>query len=141
MTDSAIEAAARAAYLRGQKLLADYYPDASESAFPSWEELDEEGRQDEIKKAQACIAAYLEASCEAWTSVADRLPDPREHSRVLIYTDGHDFGGEQFFDVRADSLNECFYASPDDQPEVCRHASHWRAIPVIAAIDAMGEKG
>lgn len=64
-----------------------------------------------------------------WIRLTDKMPDPEKHHRVLIYTEGSDFAGEQFFDVKADSLNECFYEDPSDQPEVCRHATHWTPRP------------
>ncbi len=64
-----------------------------------------------------------------WISLAKRMPDPDEHVRVLIYTQGSDFNGEQVFDVRTDTLNECFYARDDDQPEICKRATHWAERP------------
>lgn len=64
-----------------------------------------------------------------WIKLTDRMPNPDEHDRVLIYTEGYDFNGEQVFDVKAETLNECFYADPEDQPEVCKAASHWMPHP------------
>lgn len=61
--------------------------------------------------------------------LTDRMPNPDEHDRVLIYTEGVDFNGVQFFDVKAETLNECFYADPEEQPEVCQHATHWMPRP------------
>ena len=69
-----------------------------------------------------------------WIKLTDRMPNPDEHDRVLIYTEGYDFNGEQVFDVKAETLNECFYADPEDQTEVCKHASHWAAHPRNAAL-------
>ena len=69
-----------------------------------------------------------------WIKLTDRMPNPDEHDRVLIYTEGYDFNGEQVFDVKAETLNECFYADPEDQPEVCKHTSHWAAHPRNAAL-------
>ena len=66
-----------------------------------------------------------------WTKLTDRMPNPDEHDRVLIYTEGYDFAGEQFFDVKAETLNECMYEDPEDQPEVCRLASHWCPRPTF----------
>ena len=65
-----------------------------------------------------------------WTKLTDRMPNPDEHDRVLIYTEGYDFAGEQFFDVKAETLNECI-EDPEDQPEVCRLASHWCPRPTF----------
>lgn len=66
-----------------------------------------------------------------WRRLTDSLPDADRYPRVLIYTEGVDFNGEQFFDVTADSLNENSYESPDDQPEVCRAATHWMPRPFV----------
>lgn len=65
-----------------------------------------------------------------WIKLTDRMPNSDVHSRVLIYTDGYYFNNEQqVFDVKTETLNECFYADPDDQPEFCRLASHWMQHP------------
>lgn len=63
------------------------------------------------------------------TKVADHLPDPTEYPRVIIYTEGYDFAGQQFFDVTATSLDESSYDDPADQPEECRQATHWMPRP------------
>lgn len=81
--------------------------------------------------------AELEAG--EWIALTDRMPNPDEHSRVLIYTQSHDFNGEQVFDVSAESLNECAYTDPEDQPEVCRFATHWAPRPNMAALSGGGE--
>lgn len=63
--------------------------------------------------------------------IADRLPDPEEDKRVLIYTEGYDFAGEQFFDVKAESLYPQVDEEGDDaRPEVCQYASHWMPLPL-----------
>lgn len=66
-----------------------------------------------------------------WIALSDRMPDPDEHWRVLVYTEGYDFGGEQVFDVESEKLNENWYIDPSDQPEVCRVASHWAPYPTL----------
>ena len=76
-----------------------------------------------------------------WIKLTDRMPNPDEHGRVLIYTEGYDFNGEQVFDVKAETLNECFYADPEDQPEVCRHASHWAVHPRNAGTHPTRQQG
>ena len=63
------------------------------------------------------------------------MPNPDKHDRVLIYTEGYDFGGEQVFDVKAEALNECRYIDPDEQPETCKAASHWMPHPRNAIFD------
>ena len=70
-----------------------------------------------------------------WVSLAERMPNPDKHDRVLIYTEGYDFGGEQVFDVKAEALNECRYIDPDEQPETCKAASHWMPHPRNAIFD------
>lgn len=62
-------------------------------------------------------------------ALADRLPNPEENPRVIIYTQGHDFAGQQFFDVDAHSLNKDSFEHPDDQPEECHLATHWTPRP------------
>lgn len=76
-----------------------------------------------------------------WIKLTDRMPNPDEHDRVLIYTEGSDFNGEQVFDVKAETLNECFYADPEDQPEVCKHATHWAVHPRDAALHPTRQQG
>lgn len=66
----------------------------------------------------------------SWIKLTDRAPNPDEHPRVLIYTQDFDFNGEQFFDVNANWLNECYFEKESDQPEVCSSASHWMPLPV-----------
>lgn len=90
----------------------------------------------------ACNATPVQAL--RMIPLAERMPDPEVHSRVLVYTEGTDFNGEQFFDITAESLNECRYADPADQPEVCPYATHWlylselvRPLPLPAITSAM----
>lgn len=64
-----------------------------------------------------------------WTLLTERLPDPEEHSRVLIYTADHDFDGEQYFDVEAESLNALYFENPEDMPETAAYATHWAPRP------------
>lgn len=84
---------------------------------------------------QAITALEQQAQGGGWISVYDRLPNPDEHHRVLIYTSGYDFGGEQFFDVLSESLNECAFSDPESQPEVCQKATHWMPLPLPPAPD------
>lgn len=74
-----------------------------------------------------------ESLTTGWVRTTDRLPKMGEGIRVLIYTEGHDFGGEQYFDVLADDLNECAFPDPEQQPEVCRYATHWMPMPAPPA--------
>lgn len=66
--------------------------------------------------------------------LTERMPDPDKHHRVVVYTEGVDFAGQQFFDVEAESLNENRYADPADQPEVCRYATHWIGADDLAGM-------
>lgn len=69
-----------------------------------------------------------------WVDIAFRMPDPDKHDRVLVYMEGHDFNGEQVFDVKTETLNESFYADPADQPEVCKLATQWAPRPFAVSI-------
>lgn len=69
-----------------------------------------------------------------WTNLSTTMPDPDQHPRVLIYTEGYDFGGEQVFDVKTETLNEAYYHDPEDQPEVCKAASHWLPHPTTMSL-------
>ena len=82
----------------------------------------------EVRKLYALPGAQP-APGAPWVSLAERMPNPDKHDRVLIYTEGYDFGGEQVFDVKAEALNECRYIDPDEQPETCKAASHWMPHP------------
>lgn len=83
----------------------------------------------EQQPAQAAGGVVLQ-----FTSVHERLPEFCAGKRVLIYTDGYDFNGEQFFDVPADSLNESSFEHEEDQPEICRRASHWIYLDDLRAL-------
>lgn len=57
------------------------------------------------------------------------MPNPEEYNRVLIYTEGIDFAGVLFFNVKTETLDECFYEDPANQPEVCQHATNLAPRP------------
>lgn len=67
-----------------------------------------------------------------FTKLTDQMPDPEQYPRVIIYTEGTDFAGEQFFDVKAEDLNENAFEDVGGQPEVCRAATHWAPRPLNA---------
>lgn len=79
-----------------------------------------------------------------WVRVTDRLPIYGEGLRVVIYTEGYDFAGEQFFHIAADALTEC---DLEDLPmskdrEVAERASHWiYDHELSSAITASAEGG
>ncbi len=104
---------------------------------PLWPRTWEQRARDAMTTAERFFDEKAEAEAQMqamrandWIKLTDRLPNPEEYPRVLIYTEDDDFGGEQFFDVKTDSLNECFYDSPEEQPAVCRCATHWRPLPI-----------
>jgi len=76
--------------------------------------------------------AHAPVPVSPWIRLTDRMPNPNEHRRVLIYTEDYVFEGEQLFVVRAETLNESYFESPDQQPEVLRFASHWMPIPAVS---------
>jgi hypothetical protein len=54
------------------------------------------------------------------------LPSPDEHRRVIVYTDGVDFAGEQYFDIKTEELWEL---DTEAKPEVAAAATHWMPCP------------
>lgn len=67
---------------------------------------------------------------QEWKTIAkDGLPDPNEYDRVLVYTEGVDFAGQQFFDVDASQLDPAGYEHSDERPEECVMATHWKPLP------------
>lgn len=66
-----------------------------------------------------------------WAPLTNGLPDPEQHPRVLIFTDGTDFAGEQVFDVKAEDLDPLNFGDEEEQPEVCRAATHWAPRPAF----------
>lgn len=67
-------------------------------------------------------------SLPIWVSLSDRPPDSQEYRRVLVYTEGAEFAGEQVFDVRTESLNPAMFPE-GGRPEVCAAATHWMPRP------------
>lgn len=59
----------------------------------------------------------------------DRLPPIGTGERVLIYTEGADFAGEQFFDIKADDLYPTPDGEQDARTEVAAAATHWMPLP------------
>lgn len=96
-----------------------------------------------VAKAGEKLRALTSRLPEGWVAVKDRLPPFGEDLRVLIYTEGSDFAGEQFFDVKADHLNDAYWEDENDMPEVCRHATHWKLLPypAIAAAPMPKQEG
>ncbi|NBJ13244.1 hypothetical protein [Microvirga arsenatis] len=83
--------------------------------------------------AQAALSAEGQGR-EGWVPVSQRLPVYGEGRRVVVHTDGYDFAGEQFFDIKADALTEC---GDEDLPhcgdrEVAARASHWIYVEDLA---------
>lgn len=77
-----------------------------------------------LDDAVPALAAQSQGAQAALLPLSAGLPSPEEHDRVLIYTDGVDFAGEQFFDVRTEELHELL-----DQKEVVEAATHWMPRP------------
>ncbi len=87
-------------------------------------------------RGQALLDEWLLAQLGAcwpvtpdWVRVDEYAVPYDEHRRVLVYTEGVDFAGEQFFDVPA--LDFYHQEEGDDQvgTEVTRAATHWRDRP------------
>jgi hypothetical protein len=64
-----------------------------------------------------------------WIKLTERLPNPEEHEKVLIYTEGFGLYGSQVFDVKSEFLNKNFFSDPSDQPEIYKFATHWMPHP------------
>ncbi len=76
-----------------------------------------------------------------WTSLAKEMPEQDEHQRVLIYTEGTDFQGEQVFDVKTESLRDWLNDSHEDRPEEIKAATHWMIHPADIGVGIQSQKG
>jgi hypothetical protein len=65
-----------------------------------------------------------------WIKLEDRLPDPREHERVLMYTGTDCLDGQRIFDVDTQSLLD-HYDQPITVPVCCSFATHWMPLPLL----------
>jgi|GEM_PF-817825 len=120
--------------VQDERELPDYLNDAFDNLVYDNYERSQAGSRNRQADADLIRAALATRPAQtAWTSVEDRLPDPALHARVLIFTDGYDFAGEQYFDVKAESLNEYSFGDPDDQPEPFCKATHWMPLPAASA--------
>lgn len=87
-------------------------------------------------KAQLTDAqSHLMVTGLQWRSLAVELPlfdehDFDEHERVLIYTEGSDFNGEQIFDVPAVELWNAHGDQAGGTDEVITAATHWCTRPL-----------
>lgn len=60
--------------------------------------------------------------------LSEGLPSPDDHHRVLVFTDGVDFRGEQFFDIKTEDLWE---PEQDSRTEIVEAATHWMELPRV----------
>ncbi|WP_208452958.1 hypothetical protein [Burkholderia gladioli] len=114
-----------------ERMIVDWYADCERTRL-DWKQMAGviKLRLDRFLKRAAVSPATADSNCTL-IPLSERHPVADEHPRVIVFTDGSDFNGAQFFDVSADTLNECFYESPDEQPEVGRHATHWMPRPSL----------
>lgn len=107
-----------------------------EQLKPTYEQLEELynaqcGCTDEwaekLSQAEAEKAELVKAN--ELISLEKMLPIFGNGERVIIFTQNHNFSGEQYFDVEADALNDAFYEHQEDMPEVCQFATHWMPLP------------
>ena len=75
-------------------------------------EIDGPNHAAEVKRARSLLSAFAKPGQTPatdgnlnWTAMTDRMPNPDQHDRVLIYTQGADFAGEHVFDVKTETLN------------------------------------
>lgn len=80
----------------------------------------------QLKESQS----HLVVTGLQWRSLAVELPLFDEHERVLIYTDGSDFNGEQIFDVPAVELWNAHSDQAGGTDEVITAATHWCPRPL-----------
>ena len=79
--------------------------------------------------ADRTSGSIIMSPTRAWIKLSDRKPNPDQHSRVLIYTEGFSFNGKQVFDVEVVALNKCISICADDPLEIYRRATHWTTHP------------
>lgn len=79
----------------------------------------------DAKRLHDKLLANRASSAKAMQPLSAGLPSPEEHDRVLVYTEGVDFAGEQYFDIRADE----FDLPLEERREVVQAATHWMPRP------------
>jgi hypothetical protein len=87
---------------------------------------DDNGKPWPCARGKARRAKAAEAADGAMLPLSAGLPSPDEHDRVLVYTEGSDFAGEQYFDIKTEELWEL---DSDQKKEVAEHATHWMPLP------------
>lgn len=63
------------------------------------------------------------------TSLDTLWPNPSEHNRVIIYTEGSDFDGKQYFDIGSEKLIEYLNIEKEFRPDIVLYATHWMPVP------------
>ena len=63
-----------------------------------------------------------------WHHIDDAMPPYGDNKRILVFTEGCEFDGEQFFDIDADLIHD-FDGS---DLNVIGHVSHWAELPYPA---------
>jgi hypothetical protein len=77
--------------------------------------------------------------------VTQELPPFDSDERVLVYTDGVEFAGEQYFDIKASDLYPCATESEPDGDRYCSEvaaaATHWcyRPTPRTRRVASVGK--
>lgn len=80
--------------------------------------------------APPAVAAGVPVQSLTMTPVTVGLPPYGTGERVLVYTEGVEFHGEQWFDIKADDLYPDFDGDADARSEVAAAATHWAYRPV-----------
>ena len=81
-------------------------------------------------KLAEALAAQSQGAQAVLRPLSAGLPDPGEHVRVLVYTEGVDFAGDQYFDILTEDLWE---PDPDMREEIADAATHWMPLPMPGA--------
>jgi len=77
-------------------------------------------------KAAPAVSQSAALEAPALRPLSAGLPLPEDHDRVLVYTEGVDFNGDQYFDINTEDLWE---PDPDMRTEVADAATHWMPLP------------
>jgi hypothetical protein len=112
-------------------------PEMLEAVYSSskWDNMDPPARVSWGKMVEAAPAVSQKAAPEApaLRPLSAGLPLPEDHDRVLVYTEGVDFAGDQYFDINTEDLWE---PDPDMRTEVADAATHWMPLPRPGAAPA-----
>jgi hypothetical protein len=80
----------------------------------------------ERDEARAALTQQAAPEAPTLRPLSAGLPLPEDHDSVLVYTEGVDFNGDQYFHINTEDLWE---PDPDMRTEVADAATHWMPLP------------